>query len=115
MRASSRMNTAAGPHFGYGLAQHERLTAPHAGTGLFTGQRRSHPVGAGALQRFPLQSMQGVLAKNAFGLYDNVSTQPTTKSYRVGLERAAVWESEHVDLRIADFYRSKANSWEGHL
>ena len=115
MRASSRIHPAAGPHFGYGLAQHERLAAHRAGTGLFTGQCRPHPVGAGALQRFPLQSMQGVLAKNAFGLYDNVSIWLATKSYCVGLARAAVWESEHVDLRIADFYRSKANSWEGHL
>ena len=67
------------------------------------------------LQPFPLQSMQAALAKNAFGLYDNVSIRPATKAYCVSLERAAVWESEHVDLRIADFYRSKANSWEGHL
>ena len=36
---------------------------------------------------------------------------PSTKEECIGLERAAVWEAEHVESRITDFFNSRENVW----
>ena len=64
------------------------------------------------LQQLPLKFIQDALDETTFSLYDNGTIRSATKADCVGLERAAVWEPEHVESRIADFYRGKANIWE---
>lgn len=64
------------------------------------------------LQRLPLKFIQNALDETAFSLYDNGTIRPATKADCVGLERAAVWEPEHVESRIANFYQGKVNVWE---
>ena len=64
-----------------------------------------------ALQQLPLQFIQDALNETTFSLYDNVTIRPAIQADCIGLERAAVWEPEHVEPRIADFYRGEANVW----
>lgn len=65
------------------------------------------------LLKLPLKFIQDELDPNKFELYD-----PNTGDIRnakreecLGLERAAVWEAEHVEERIMDNYMGKTNVW----
>lgn len=65
------------------------------------------------LLKLPLKFIQDELDSTKLELYD-----PNTGDIRnakrkecLGLERAAVWEAEHVEERIMDNYRGKTNVW----
>lgn len=65
-----------------------------------------------SLQVLPCKFIQDGLNETKFEIYDNGSIRPSSKAECLGLERAAVWEPEHVESRIADYYNGKPNKWE---
>jgi len=65
------------------------------------------------LQMLPLKFIQDKLNPDNFELYDP-NTGKTKKAYRQdcnGLERAAVWEPDHVEDRIVDYFNNQPNIW----
>jgi hypothetical protein len=65
------------------------------------------------LLNLPLKFIQDTLNPSVFELYN-----PNTGEIRraalqdcIGLERAAVWETFHVEERICDHYDDKTNKW----
>jgi len=61
----------------------------------------------------PMQFIQDVQNQGNFELY-NPNTgeiRKATKEQCFGLECAAVWEANHVEDRIRDYYDSKPNIW----
>ncbi|MCK0115021.1 Imm26 family immunity protein [Gelidibacter sp. F63206] len=61
----------------------------------------------------PMKFIQDGLNPNIFELY-NPNTGDitrTTKDKITGLERAAVWEANHVEDRLRDYYDGKPNVW----
>ncbi len=65
------------------------------------------------LKELPMEFIQDNLAPTQFEIYN-----PNTGEVRcaikiecIGLERAAVWEPEHVEERIIDFFEEKPNKW----
>lgn len=65
-----------------------------------------------ALQVLPLKFIQDGLDESRFEIYDNGNIRPASRDECIGLERAAVWEPEHVESRILDYYRGLPNKWE---
>ncbi|AFD06632.1 immunity 26/phosphotriesterase HocA family protein [Solitalea canadensis] len=63
------------------------------------------------LERLPFKYIQDKLDPNKFQIYDNGNIRPASKEECVGLERAAVWEPEHVEERIIDYYEGRNNKW----
>ena len=64
-------------------------------------------------QTTPLKFIQDSLNPNNFELY-NPNTGEITKATREqceGLECAAVWEAEHVEDRLRDYFDGKPNTW----
>ena len=64
-------------------------------------------------QLTPFKFIQDSLNPNNFELY-NPNTGEITKATReqcVGLECAAVWEAEHVEDRLRDYFDGKPNKW----
>ncbi|MBK5722872.1 hypothetical protein JGH11_18540 [Dysgonomonas sp. Marseille-P4677] len=61
----------------------------------------------------PMKFIQDVLDINIVELYDPNTGEIflATKNDCLGLERSAVWEAEHVESRISDFYNGKKNIW----
>lgn len=59
----------------------------------------------------PLQFIQDPLNKNSFSIYDNGQIRRATRQECIGLERAAVWEPEHVEERLRDHYAGCRNKW----
>jgi hypothetical protein len=57
------------------------------------------------------QFIQDPLAPSRFEIYLGGHIRPATRDECAGLERAAVWEPEHVEDRIRDHYAGKANKW----
>lgn len=55
--------------------------------------------------------MQDVMNSKLFSNYDNGKIRRATKMACEGLERAAVWEPEHVEERLRDLYVGKPNIW----
>jgi hypothetical protein len=65
------------------------------------------------LKILPLKFIQNTLDPEIFELY-NPNTGEITRATRedcVGLERAAVWEAEHIVSRINDHFSGKVNVW----
>lgn len=60
-----------------------------------------------------MKFIQDVLNPEKFELYDpnNGEIIPATKEQIQGLECAAVWEAEHVESRIIDYYEGRPNKW----
>lgn len=61
----------------------------------------------------PMKFIQDNLNPDRFELY-NPNTgdiTKTTKDKIIGLERAAVWEADHVEDRLRDHYEGKLNVW----
>ena len=57
--------------------------------------------------------MQDQMKPDHFSIY-NANTgeiRPALRSECIGLERAAVWEPEHIESRIRDYYDNKPNIW----
>jgi hypothetical protein len=65
------------------------------------------------LKVLPMQFIQDPLNSEKFELYDPNTGKiiPTTKENVQGLECAAVWEAEHVESRIKDYYKGFPNKW----
>lgn len=66
-----------------------------------------------SLKNKPMKYIQDSLNPEKFELYDpnTGNTKPARKEDCIGLEKAAVWEPEHVEQRIADHYEGKPNVW----
>jgi len=65
------------------------------------------------LKVLPMKFIQDSLDPQRFKIYDpnTGEIKKSTRNECVGLECAAVWEAEHVEDRIADFYEDKPNKW----
>jgi hypothetical protein len=65
------------------------------------------------LLELPMEFIQDIQNPNNFELYNpnNGEITPATKEQCIGLECCAVWEAEHVESRIADYYKGKQNIW----
>jgi len=52
-------------------------------------------------------------ATGQYSLYKNDTgeTYPASQDECKNLERAAVWEAEHVESRLQDFFNGKSNKW----
>lgn len=62
----------------------------------------------------PLQFMQDPINPNMVRVideYGNIRPSTLEECSKLGLERAAVWEPEHVEERIDDYYKGKPNTW----
>lgn len=46
-----------------------------------------------------------------FYIYDDHGDIPATREECIGLERAAVWEPEHIEDRLRDHFAGKRNKW----
>ncbi|MEO1081754.1 MAG: hypothetical protein AAFY29_19505 [Pseudomonadota bacterium] len=60
--------------------------------------------------RFKQDPLDGSLS-----IYLSGEERPATEEECLGLERAAVWEANHVEDRIADHVQGKENKWETSL
>lgn len=69
-----------------------------------------------ALTILPYKFIQDQFTGN-IELYDTNTGKitPASKSEIIGLERSSVWEAEHVESRIIDFYNNVPNIWVEHL
>src|SRR5258706_7325521 len=61
----------------------------------------------------PLKFIQDELEPFYFEIYDPNSgnIRPAKKEECIGLERTAVWEPEHVEERIIDYFEKRPNKW----
>lgn len=59
----------------------------------------------------PVFFRQDALKPDQFFLYRGGQEYPATRAECVGLERAAVWEAEHVEDRLRDHYAGRPNRW----
>jgi len=59
----------------------------------------------------PPRFIQDALNKKRFEIYEHGRIRPATRQECFGLERAAVWEPEHVEDRIRDHYAGRQNKW----
>ncbi|NML35505.1 immunity 26/phosphotriesterase HocA family protein [Paraburkholderia antibiotica] len=53
---------------------------------------------------------QDMLSKKFF-IYDDVKNIPATREDCIGLERASVWEANHVEDRLRDHFDDVPNKW----
>ncbi len=67
----------------------------------------------GSLSKIPLKFTQDDFELNQFEIYDpnTGDMRPAKKAECIGLERAAVWEPEHVEERIIDYFEGRPNKW----
>lgn len=65
----------------------------------------------------PMKFIQDALQPDSYSLYDSNTGEirDASKEECVGLERAAVWEPEHVESRIVDHYAGRSNVWVDQL
>jgi hypothetical protein len=54
---------------------------------------------------------QDALRRDLFFLYRDSQDIPAMKEQCVGLERASVWEPEHVEERLRDYFSGRKNYW----
>ncbi|MGA3210294.1 MAG: immunity 26/phosphotriesterase HocA family protein [Terriglobales bacterium] len=59
----------------------------------------------------PPKFIQDPINKDVFRIYENGQIRSATRQECVGLERAAVWEPEHVEDRLRDHYAGRRNKW----
>ncbi len=61
----------------------------------------------------PMKFIQDTIYPEKFELYNPNTGEiaPTTKEKVIGLERAAVWEANHIEDRIRDHYLGVPNVW----
>jgi hypothetical protein len=66
-----------------------------------------------SLKKLPLKFMQDKMKPSNFSLYNpnNGEIVPATKEQCKDLERAAVWEPEHVEDRLRDHFAGRPNKW----
>jgi hypothetical protein len=65
------------------------------------------------LKSLPMEFIQDEIEPEKFFLYnaDTGEIIPADKKQCIGLERAAVWEAEHVEDRLRDHFSGKSNKW----
>lgn len=70
-----------------------------------------------ALKILPMQFIQDPIDNQKFERYNPNTGEiiSSTKDEVKGLECAAVWEAEHVENRILDYYNGVPNDWEEQL
>jgi hypothetical protein len=61
--------------------------------------------------KMPPRFIQDALNKKRFEIYEHGKIRPAIRHECLGLERAAVWEPEHVEERISDYYAGRPNKW----
>ncbi len=65
-----------------------------------------------SLQSLPFKFIQDLYTGELEQYNSNTGEiKPATKAECEGLERAAVWEADHVESRLRDFYSKKPNLW----
>jgi hypothetical protein len=55
--------------------------------------------------------MRDALKTDQYSIYLNGNVRPASRNECLGLERASVWEPEHVESRLSDHYAGKPNVW----
>lgn len=65
------------------------------------------------LQEQPVQFIQDAIHPDRFEFYDpnTGESKPATKEQIKGLERASVWEANHIEDRIRDYYNGVPCVW----
>lgn len=65
------------------------------------------------IRKIPLAFIQDELNPSQFDVYDpnTGDIRKATKEECTGLERAAVWDPEHVEDRITDHFEKRSNRW----
>ncbi|QES87744.1 Imm26 family immunity protein [Rhizosphaericola mali] len=65
------------------------------------------------LRVLPMEFIQDTFNYNQIELYDpnTGEIKQSQKSECLGLERAAVWEPEHIEDRIIDYFEGRLNVW----
>lgn len=65
------------------------------------------------LQEQPMQFIQDAIHPDRFEFYDpnTGESRPATKEQIKGLERASVWEANHIEDRIRDYYNGVPCVW----
>jgi hypothetical protein len=63
------------------------------------------------LRAVPTFFKQDPINYQAFSIYRNGEDRPASRAECSGLERAAVWDPEHVEDRLRDYYAEKPNKW----
>jgi hypothetical protein len=65
------------------------------------------------LQEQPIQFIQDAIHSDMFEFYDpnTGESKPATKEQIKGLERASVWEANHIEDRIRDYYNGVPCVW----
>ena len=53
---------------------------------------------------------QDIITKK-LSIYSNGQERPATREECEGLEKAAVWDAEHVEDRLRDYYLGQPNKW----
>jgi hypothetical protein len=66
---------------------------------------------SGELLNPPPRFIQDPLRYDTFSIYQNGKIRTATEEECLRLERAAVWDSQHVEDRIRDHYEGKPNKW----
>jgi hypothetical protein len=59
----------------------------------------------------PPRFIQDALNKKRFEIYEHGRIRPATREECLDLEREAVWEPEHVEERVRDYYAGRPNKW----
>ena len=66
-------------------------------------------------QKNPPMFMQDILLDpNILHIYENAQMKPASRKECEGLERFAVWEAEHIESRLNDYYAGRPNVWVEH-
>jgi hypothetical protein len=65
------------------------------------------------LKILPSKFIEDALNPDHYELYDpnTGEIRPVDKQRCVGLERSAVWEPQHVEERLIDYYEGRQNKW----
>jgi hypothetical protein len=65
------------------------------------------------LKILPMEFIQDELEPTQFEIYSPNTgiMKPAKKAECLGLERAAVWEPDHIEDRIVDYFEGRANKW----
>lgn len=67
----------------------------------------------GGLNKIPFKFIQDDFEPTQLEIYNpnTGAISPAKKEQCIGLERAAVWEPEHVEERIIDYFEGRPNKW----
>jgi hypothetical protein len=74
-------------------------------------KRVGHVSLSDAEARPPAKFIRDRLCRGKYQIYENGQIRNATREECEGLEAAAVWEPEHVEDRLRDFYAGRPNKW----